>query len=510
MLANPTPAEREVLGAIGYTVNPAVLHTDTSVLPRAPRAQASWNYVLPTCTAEPTSVHLSYNMNRLQRLTADETYVVTLNGDDRVAPAHVIDPMVYEHPVYTADRSRPSAGCPNSTTARSPSPVPITAGVSTRTAAARVWPPRRAWAGAGERPAHGSTTSTSPMSAPSPCATRSAIAATSGSSTSTTCPACPRPLAALARFEARDHLGDPAAEPPRERRRLPGRARHRPARGAITMLANPRSLGYVFNPLSLFWCHDAGGAVVARRRRGAQHLRRGTSVPAAPGRCRPGRHGQVALRLAVLPGRRLLPAERAGARRAGGGHHHPAPARPAAVHCRGPRFCAAAPATRSVLRTAFRYPLETWLIRALITAHGIRLWRKGLPVQPRPERQEGTMSQAAGGGAARRLERTVREVTGSALPVRVRAWDGSEAGPADGPVVIVRNRRALRRLLWAPGELGLARAYVTGDLDVEAGAAPGPAPERRASRGVRARSGPSRGRIRAPVRSVAPACRPRP
>jgi cyclopropane-fatty-acyl-phospholipid synthase len=52
-------------------------------------------------------------------------------------------------------------------------------------------------------------------------------------------------------------------------------------------------------------------------------------------------------------------------------------------------------------------------------------------------------------------------------PVRVRAWDGSEAGPAGAPVVVVRSRRALRRLVWAPGELGLARAYVSGDLDVD-------------------------------------------
>jgi cyclopropane-fatty-acyl-phospholipid synthase len=53
------------------------------------------------------------------------------------------------------------------------------------------------------------------------------------------------------------------------------------------------------------------------------------------------------------------------------------------------------------------------------------------------------------------------------LPVRIRAWDGSEAGPRDAPVVIVRSRRALRRLVWSPDELGLARAYVAGDLDAE-------------------------------------------
>lgn len=74
---------------------------------------------------------------------------------------------------------------------------------------------------------------------------------------------------------------------------------------------------------------------------------------------------------------------------------------------------------------------------------------------------------------ADRLASLVNDVAGVDLPVRIRAWDGSEAGPADGPVLVVRSRRALRRLLWAPGEMGLARAYVTGDLDVEGDLADG-------------------------------------
>jgi cyclopropane-fatty-acyl-phospholipid synthase len=53
------------------------------------------------------------------------------------------------------------------------------------------------------------------------------------------------------------------------------------------------------------------------------------------------------------------------------------------------------------------------------------------------------------------------------LPVRLRAWDGSEAGPPGPPVAVVRSPQALRRILWRPGELGLARAYISGDLDVE-------------------------------------------
>ncbi|QDQ11972.1 SAM-dependent methyltransferase [Streptomyces spectabilis] len=69
--------------------------------------------------------------------------------------------------------------------------------------------------------------------------------------------------------------------------------------------------------------------------------------------------------------------------------------------------------------------------------------------------------------AASRLKNIAEQVLGAQLPVRIRAWDGSEDGPPGAPVLVVRHRRALRRLLWKPGELGLARAWVAGDLDVE-------------------------------------------
>ncbi|MFF0753505.1 class I SAM-dependent methyltransferase [Streptomyces sp. NPDC004267] len=69
--------------------------------------------------------------------------------------------------------------------------------------------------------------------------------------------------------------------------------------------------------------------------------------------------------------------------------------------------------------------------------------------------------------AASRLTALAEDVLGASIPVRLRAWDGSEAGPAGGPVLVVRDRRALRRLLWKPGELGLARAWVAGEIDVE-------------------------------------------
>ncbi|MFG2992264.1 class I SAM-dependent methyltransferase [Streptomyces sp. NPDC048257] len=69
--------------------------------------------------------------------------------------------------------------------------------------------------------------------------------------------------------------------------------------------------------------------------------------------------------------------------------------------------------------------------------------------------------------AAPRLAVVAETLLGAPLPVRVRAWDGSEAGPPDGPVLVIHDRRAVRRMLWRPGELGLARAWVAGELTVE-------------------------------------------
>jgi cyclopropane-fatty-acyl-phospholipid synthase len=67
---------------------------------------------------------------------------------------------------------------------------------------------------------------------------------------------------------------------------------------------------------------------------------------------------------------------------------------------------------------------------------------------------------------APQLAEAARPFVGGDLPVRLRAWDGSEAGPPDGPLVELRSVDAVRRLLWHPGELGAAQAYVTGELDV--------------------------------------------
>lgn len=69
--------------------------------------------------------------------------------------------------------------------------------------------------------------------------------------------------------------------------------------------------------------------------------------------------------------------------------------------------------------------------------------------------------------AASRLYALAEKVLRAPVPVRIRAWDHSEAGPPGAPTVVIRHRRALRRMLWRPGELGLARAWVAGEIDIE-------------------------------------------
>jgi predicted NAD/FAD-binding protein len=101
LLADPTPLQREVLGAFGYSANPTVLHTDDRVLPRAPRARASWNYLMRSCTTPSSAVEVSYDLTRLQRLGTPESLLVTLNDPGTVDAAAVIARMDYRHPVYT-------------------------------------------------------------------------------------------------------------------------------------------------------------------------------------------------------------------------------------------------------------------------------------------------------------------------------------------------------------------------------------------------------------------------
>jgi len=101
MLADPSPTEKDILGAIRYQENEAVLHTDASLLPRRKLAWAAWNYhLLP---AQPDRAVVTYHMNRLQRLSAPHEFCVTLNHTRAINPAKVLKRIIYHHPVYSAE-----------------------------------------------------------------------------------------------------------------------------------------------------------------------------------------------------------------------------------------------------------------------------------------------------------------------------------------------------------------------------------------------------------------------
>jgi predicted NAD/FAD-binding protein len=101
MLSDATPAEREVLGAIPYRSNEAILHTDRSLMPRRDLAWAAWNYHVPGQDDGPVSV--TYHLNCLQGLECEEQYFVTLNSDSRIREDAIISRIAYEHPVFNTE-----------------------------------------------------------------------------------------------------------------------------------------------------------------------------------------------------------------------------------------------------------------------------------------------------------------------------------------------------------------------------------------------------------------------
>lgn len=107
LLADAGDREREILGALPYQCNEAVLHSDTRMLPRRRRAWASWNYHLLEQPGDRATV--TYHMNRLQSLQADRELCVTLNRSEAIDPAKVIRVIPYAHPVYTAAGMRAQA-----------------------------------------------------------------------------------------------------------------------------------------------------------------------------------------------------------------------------------------------------------------------------------------------------------------------------------------------------------------------------------------------------------------
>lgn len=97
-----SPTEREILSAFPYEPNVAVLHTQSSLLPRCRRAWACWNYWMPAHDRLKATV--TYNMNLLQSLESDTVFCVTLNDSGRIRDEEVIAEFLYQHPTFDLRR----------------------------------------------------------------------------------------------------------------------------------------------------------------------------------------------------------------------------------------------------------------------------------------------------------------------------------------------------------------------------------------------------------------------
>ena len=197
-------------------------------------------------------------------------------------------------------------------------------------------------------------------------------------------PTLPRPLRPLARFEPRDHFGGTAPTLRAGLERFLAAHDIAPeAVGRVTMLAAARVLGHVFNPLTLYWCHDPDGAplcVVAEVHNtyGERHCY--LLHPDSEGRAYVPKEFYVSPFFPVDGGYRMrLPEPDARLRISV--HLERDGDRPFLATVHGER----APATPAgLLRATARHPWPTLAVSAGIRAHGLLLWARGLRVRPRP------------------------------------------------------------------------------------------------------------------------------
>jgi predicted NAD/FAD-binding protein/DUF1365 family protein len=392
MLTAPSALQREVLGALPYSANTALLHTDTRLLPTARNAWASWNFRRPASGDGP--VQVTYDLTRLQRLPTPTRYLVTLGGEGLVDPATVIARRDYAHPLYTPTSVAARDRLPEIDTERI-----VFAGAyhgwgfhedGARSGLAAVerlglrWPPAvvRESAPAVER-----TRAATPYSTTIVHTRRSPMKRTFTHRSHTWLVDLDHlPERGPSRwwrgsFEARDHFGGDA---PSLRIAvddfLAGRGIDLRG-GRVLMAAHPRALGHCFNPISVFWCWSDGAAtgrptatvVEVHNTYGDRHA---YLVPTDDRGV-----GTVEKALYVSPFHGTDGAYRVVA---------PAPdletgrlAVSVALHTEdGARFSASVvgtPAAKSpsVALSALRGAV-------LIRLHGIALWLRGLPVQPRP------------------------------------------------------------------------------------------------------------------------------
>ncbi len=119
MLSPPDPLQQRLLTAIRYQQNTATLHTDASVMPRARRAWAAWNYRVEPDSHGQASATTHYWMNALQNVSKKKNYFVSVNGAEKIQQDKILYQTVYEHPVYTLEAMRAQRELPELNT-RSP------------------------------------------------------------------------------------------------------------------------------------------------------------------------------------------------------------------------------------------------------------------------------------------------------------------------------------------------------------------------------------------------------
>jgi predicted NAD/FAD-binding protein/DUF1365 family protein len=377
MLDEPTAAQRRALSALPYSDNVALLHTDTSLLPRAERARASWNFLRPRDESR-AGVTVTYDLTRLQRLPTETRYLVTLGGEGLVDPDSVIARREYAHPIYTPESVAAQRALPEVDTARV------------------------AFAGA----YHGWGFHED--------GARSGAAAVARLGLPWDCPALPptgmyasrirhtrrRPFhktfehrthtwlvdldalpdhGVLGTFEARDHLGSPRRS---IRANVDAFLAERGIAldgGRVLMAANARAFGYCFNPISVHWCFDrqqrlAGVIMEVHNTYGDRHVY--LVHPDEHGRARVdkdlyvspfhGTDGWYDVRVPV-PGDDLRVA--------------------IALHTDDGATFSASLAGRRTEVSPRRAAPAALRGSALIRAHGIALWLRRLPLQPRPARE---------------------------------------------------------------------------------------------------------------------------
>jgi predicted NAD/FAD-binding protein/DUF1365 family protein len=374
LLEDPTAAQRTALTAIPYADNLALLHTDTSLLPRAEHARASWNFLRPR--GDRGAVTVTYDLTRLQRLPTTTHYLVTLGGEDLVDPRTVVARMDYAHPMYNPASVAAQRRLPEANTRR-----------IAFAGAYHGWGFHEDGARSGAAAAEHLGLPWDRPSLPEPGLYDVTIRHTRR-----------RPFrkqfvhrshvwlvdldalpdhGLLGRFEARDHVGSPDAT---IRANLDAfLAEHDVdlTGGRVLMAANARAFGNGFNPISVFWCFDRAGApagtvVEVQNTYGGRHAY--LVHPDERGRARVDKqlyvspfHGTDGWYDVVVPvpGDELLVA--------------------ITLHTDDGATFSASLAGRRTTASARRAAPAAIRGAALIRMHGIWLWLRRLPVQPRPD-----------------------------------------------------------------------------------------------------------------------------